>query len=64
MAVSFPWETIVSALILDAAIRYVAAELQETQLWANITQTCHCIDPARDQVIFHDNDFEVGEVLP
>jgi len=31
-------------------------------LWANITRTCHCIDPAHDAVIFHDNDFEVGAV--
>ena len=46
-----------------AALRYVAAELQETHLWANVTRACHCIDPAHDQVIFHDNDFEVCAVL-
>ena len=38
---------------------YVAAELEETQIWANITETCHCINDDQDQVIFHDNDFEV-----
>ena len=38
---------------------YVAAELEETEIWANITETCHCINDQQDQVIFHDNDFEV-----
>ena len=38
---------------------YVAAELEETEIWANITETCHCINEEQDQVIFHDNDFEV-----
>jgi hypothetical protein len=33
-------------------------------LWANITHTCHCIDAAHDQVIFHDNDFEVRSLQP
>jgi len=35
----------------DATFLYVAARLEEPQIWANITQ--------HDQVIFHDNDFEV-----
>ena len=38
---------------------YVGAELEETEIWANITDTCHCINDDQDQVIFHDNDFEV-----
>ena len=38
---------------------YVAAEVEETQIWANITETCHCINEDQDQVIFHDNDFEI-----
>ena len=38
---------------------YVGAWLQETQIWANITETCHCINEDQDQVIFHDNDFEI-----
>ena len=33
--------------------------LQETQIWANISETCHCINEDQDQVIFHDNDFEI-----
>ena len=35
----------------DAAYLYIAAHLEEPQIWANITQ--------HDQIIFHDNDFEV-----
>ena len=38
---------------------YVGAELEEPQIWANISHTCHCIDDLNDQVIFHDNDFEI-----
>jgi len=38
---------------------YVAAELEEKQIWANISHTCHCVDDQNDQVIFHDNDFEI-----
>ena len=38
---------------------YVGAFLQETQIWANISETCHCINEDQDQVIFHDNDFEI-----
>ena len=38
---------------------YVAAELEEHQIWANISHTCHCQDDQSDQVIFHDNDFEI-----
>lgn len=43
----------------DSTFLYVAATLDEPQAWANISSTCHCIDPSEDQVIFHDNDFEV-----
>ena len=59
MAVSQVMPPSLHAYLPLVAIRYVAAELQETHVWANITRTCHCIDPAQDQVIFHDNDFEV-----
>lgn len=38
---------------------YVGAILEETEIWANITDTCHCYNNSEDQVIFHDNDFEV-----
>merc|ERR1712123_499947 len=38
---------------------YVAAELEETQIWASISHTCHCVDDQNDQVIFHGNDFEI-----
>jgi hypothetical protein len=38
---------------------YIAAVLKDTAAWANITSACHCIDPTHDQVIYHDNDFEV-----
>ena len=33
--------------------------MQDTAIWANITHTCHCLNNSQDQVIFHDNDFEV-----
>lgn len=35
----------------DATYLYIAARLEESQIWANITQ--------HDKIIFHDNDFEV-----
>jgi len=38
---------------------YVGAEMEEKDIWANITDTCHCINDDQDQIIFHDNDFEV-----
>jgi len=38
---------------------FLAAELEEPQVWANISNTCHCLNPDEDQVIFHDNDFEI-----
>ena len=28
---------------------YVGAWLQETQIWANITETCHCINEDQDR---------------
>uniref|UniRef100_A0A7S1MT85 Carbohydrate-binding domain-containing protein n=1 Tax=Neobodo designis TaxID=312471 RepID=A0A7S1MT85_NEODS len=43
----------------DAANLYVAAHLVDTAVWANITYCCHCVNASEDQVIFHDNDFEV-----
>ena len=46
-------------LLWDDAFLYVAAELQEPNVWANISSTCHCNSSSEDQVIFHDNDFEV-----
>jgi len=38
---------------------YIAAVLEEPEIWANITSTCHCNTTDEDQVIFHDNDFEI-----
>src|SRR5690554_1468237 len=38
-------------MLWDDAYLYVAAEMEEPQLWGSITQ--------RDAVIFHDNDFEI-----
>ncbi len=38
-------------MLWDDRALYIAAELQEPQVWANVTH--------RDSVIFHDNDFEV-----
>ena len=38
---------------------YVGGMLQETAVWANITRVCHCFNASEDQVIYHDNDFEV-----
>ncbi len=38
-------------MLWDSAYFYIAAELQEPDVWATITR--------RDEVIFHDNDFEV-----
>jgi hypothetical protein len=46
-------------ILWDDTFLYIGAVLQETQVWANISSTCHCIDPKEDQVIFHDNDFEI-----
>lgn len=43
----------------DDKYLYVGGHLEDTAAWANITTTCHCINPNEDQVIFHDNDFEV-----
>jgi hypothetical protein len=38
---------------------YIGALLEEPAACGNITATCHCINATQDQVIFHDNDFEV-----
>lgn len=38
---------------------YVGAIVQDPHVWANITYTCHCINPNEDQVLFHGNNFEV-----
>jgi hypothetical protein len=39
---------------------FIGGFLMEPNLCGNITSACHCNDPsASDQVIFHDNDFEV-----
>ncbi len=43
----------------DDEFLYVGALLEEPQAFANITSTCHCINATQDQVIFHDNDFEI-----
>jgi hypothetical protein len=34
----------------DAQFLYVGYMLEEPQVWANISSTCHCIDPDHDQV--------------
>jgi hypothetical protein len=38
-------------MLWDDSFLYIAAELQEPHVWANLTK--------RDQIIYHDNDFEV-----
>jgi len=43
----------------DDEFLYVGAILEEPQAFANISSTCHCLNASQDQVIFHDNDFEV-----
>jgi hypothetical protein len=43
----------------DDEFLYVGALLEEPQAFANITTTCHCVNASQDQVIFHDNDFEI-----
>ena len=43
----------------DDDFLYVGARLEEPQVSANITYTCHCNTESGDQVIFHDNDFEI-----
>ena len=43
----------------DETFLYVGALLEEPQAFANITSTCHCLNNSQDQVIFHDNDFEI-----
>eukprot|EP00759_Apiculatamorpha_spiralis_P059140 PhF_6_TR9717/c0_g1_i1/m.14955 len=56
---------VVPKFITKAKIRwdnewlYVAGHVEEPAIWANITSTCHCLNNSQDQVIFHDNDFEV-----
>lgn len=57
--------TTIPKFITKAKIRwddewvYVGGYIQDTAVWANITYTCHCYNQSEDQVIFHDNDFEV-----
>ena len=46
-------------LRFDSQFLYVAAFLEEPHVYASILQTCHCVDDAADQVIFHGPDFEV-----
>ena len=43
----------------DDTYLYIGSRMQEPQVAANITYTCHCNDEPGDQVIFHDNDFEI-----
>ena len=35
----------------DSSFLYVGAELEDTAVWANISSTCHCVDPNADQVM-------------
>ncbi len=46
-----PWKTTRVKMIYDDEAIYVAAELQEENVWAHLTQ--------RDSVIYYDNDFEI-----
>jgi hypothetical protein len=48
---SQPWLTTKVKLRYDRTTLYVAAYMEETAVWANVTR--------RNDVIFHDNDFEV-----
>lgn len=43
----------------DSDNLYVAALLEDEAVWSNISSTCHCLNATQDQVIFHDNDFEI-----
>jgi hypothetical protein len=43
----------------DDQFLYIGAEVTDDTIFANISSTCHCIDPTHDQVIYHDNDFEI-----
>ncbi len=42
----------------DDDFLYVGVMLEDPHIWANISSTCHCISDS-DQVIFHDDDFEI-----
>lgn len=43
----------------DDSYLYVGGLLQEDAIWANISTTCHCVNASQDQVVYHDDDFEV-----
>lgn len=43
----------------DEKFLYIAAEVVDDAVWANISNTCHCVNSTADQVIYHDNDFEI-----
>lgn len=42
----------------DDQFLYVGVVMEEPQIWANITETCHCNDGS-PQVVYYDNDFEI-----
>jgi hypothetical protein len=46
-----PWFKTRAKMLWDEDYFYIAAELEEPHVWANLTE--------RDSIIFHDNDFEV-----
>lgn len=46
-----PYRSTKAKIAWDDTFLYVAAELEEPHLWANLTE--------RESVIFHDNDFEI-----
>lgn len=48
---SQPWFTTRVKMLYDDEFLYVAAYLEEDSVWANVTR--------RNDVVFHDNDFEV-----
>lgn len=54
-----PGKTTMFKLRYDENFLYIGAYVQDNTIWANITSTCHCLDPNHDQVIYHDNDFEI-----
>ena len=46
-------------ILWDDLFLYIGGYLEEEDIWSNITSTCHCNTSIDDQIIFHDNDFEI-----
>jgi hypothetical protein len=49
-----PWLRTNAKIRWDDNYLYVGGYLMDPNVWANISFTCHCIDPNHDQVIYHD----------